>query len=127
MYNAFLADLQANDTTDSLNQDPYCDSNQNYNTFHDHHTKLKEKHLPYKFVKFENIDTRATSISHNILSNIGFIMVHGHNEGHIAHGILRLIKYRDKLYQDNKYATCLFVFWSWNETCFPQQIAIKRP
>ena len=53
MYNAFLADLQANDTTDSLNQDPYYDSNQNYNTFHDHHTKLKGKHLPYKFVKFD--------------------------------------------------------------------------
>ena len=26
-YNAFLADLQANDTTDSPNQDPDCDLN----------------------------------------------------------------------------------------------------
>ena len=67
-----------------------------------------------------NIDTRATSVSHDSLSNIVFITVHGHNEGHIAHSILRLIKYRDKLYQDNKYATCLFVFRFWNETSFPQ-------
>ena len=95
-YNAFLADLQANDTTDSPNEDPDCDLNQNYNTFHDHHFKL-EKHLI-------NIDTRATSISH---------------------GVLRLIKYRDKLYQDNKYATCIFVFRLWYKTCFTQQIAKK--
>ena len=51
-YNAFLVDLVANDTTDSLNQDPYWDPNQNYTTFHDQHTNSKEKHLPYKFVKF---------------------------------------------------------------------------
>ena len=51
-YNTFLADFLTNDTTDSLNQDPYWDPDQNYNTFHDHHTNLKEKHLPYKFVKF---------------------------------------------------------------------------
>ena len=51
-YNAFLADLQANDTTDSLNQDLYCEPNQNYNTFHDQHTKPTwPTHLPYKFVK----------------------------------------------------------------------------
>ena len=50
-YNAFLADIQANDTTDSLNQDPYYDPNQN-NTLHNQQTKPKEKHLPYKFVKF---------------------------------------------------------------------------
>ena len=48
VYNVFLADLQATDTTDSLYQYLYCDPNQNYNTFHDHHTK----HLPYKFVIF---------------------------------------------------------------------------
>ena len=51
-YNALLADLQANDTTDSLNQDPYYDPNQNYITLHNQQTKTKEKHLLYKFVKF---------------------------------------------------------------------------
>ena len=51
-YNAFLADFQANDTTDKLNQDLYCDPFQNYNTFHDHHTKLKRKTLAIKFIKF---------------------------------------------------------------------------
>ena len=35
-YNALLADFETNDITNSLNPDPYCDSNQNYNTFHDH-------------------------------------------------------------------------------------------
>ena len=44
----------------------------------------------------------------------------------ISQGILRLIKYRDKLYQDNKYATCFFAFQSWNKTCFLQQIAKKK-
>ena len=31
-----------------------------------------------------NIETRATSISQDSISNIVFITVHGHNEGHIA-------------------------------------------
>ena len=53
-YNVFLAGLQATDTTDSLYQDLYCDPDQNYNTVHDHHTKLKEKHLPYKFNEYRH-------------------------------------------------------------------------
>ena len=42
----------------------------------------------------------------------------------ISHVILRLIKYTDKFYEDNEYATCLFVFQSWNETCFPNSTRV---
>ena len=84
-YNALLADLEINDITNSLNLDPYCDPNQNYNTFHDHLTKLKEKHLPYKFVKFNKYRHKSNKW--------------------ITHGILRSIKYRDKLYMDYRRAT----------------------
>ena len=45
---ALLLDLQTNDVTTSLNHDPYCDPNLNYDTFHGHLTKLKEKYMPYK-------------------------------------------------------------------------------
>ena len=34
-----------------LNPDPLCNPNKNYDTFHDHLAKLKDKHLPYKLVK----------------------------------------------------------------------------
>ena len=44
----------------------------------------------------------------------------------ISQGILRVMKYRDELYQDNKYATCFFAIWSWNKTCFLQQIAKEK-
>ena len=82
---AFLAYLETNDITNSLDIDQYYDPNQNYNTFHDHLTKLKEKHLPCKFVKCNKYR-------------------HKSNEW-ITRGILRSIKYRDKLYMDYRRAT----------------------
>ena len=36
-----------------------------------------------------------------------------------------LIKYRNKLYQDNKYATCVLVFRSWNKTCSHNWVSVS--
>ena len=35
-----------------LDPNPYCDPNKNYNILHNYLTQMKEKHIPYKFVKF---------------------------------------------------------------------------
>ena len=46
---AYKAEMH--DTTDSLSLDLYCDPNQNYNTFHDHHTKLKRETFAIQICK----------------------------------------------------------------------------
>ena len=56
----------------------YTDPNLNYNILHDHITKMKEKHLPFKFEKFNK---------------------HKHkNNKWISFGIIRSIKTRDAMY-----------------------------
>ena len=84
-YNALLKNLTEVNIVDSLDPNPYCDPNENYNILHETLTKLKDKHLPHKFVKFNK---------------------HRHeNNKWITHGIIKSIKYRDrdKLYRDLKY------------------------
>ena len=81
-YNALLKNLTEVSIADSLDSNPYCDPNENYNILHETLTKLKDKHLPYKFVKFNK---------------------HRHkNNKWITYGIIRSIKYRDKMYRDLK-------------------------
>ena len=50
--NNFLKELQDNDIYDQLNHSLEIDPNKNYESFVEHITKIKEKHLPYRFVKF---------------------------------------------------------------------------
>ena len=63
----------------SINTNPYGDPNANNNIIQNHLTYLKNKHLPFKFVKFNKYK-------------------HKGNTWNTA-GVLRSIKYRDKLYK----------------------------
>ena len=65
-----------------LDRSPYGDPNRNYNMLHNRVKELKEKHLPYKFVKFNK---------------------HRHkNSSWITQGVIKSIRYRDKLYRELK-------------------------
>ena len=48
----FLEELQENDIYNNLNHTLEVDPNENYNKLIEHITTIKEKHLPYRFVKF---------------------------------------------------------------------------
>ena len=66
------------DISSNMNHDLSTDPNLNYNILHDHITKMKEKHLPFKFEKFNK---------------------HKHkNNKWISFGIIRSIKTRDAMY-----------------------------
>ena len=78
-YEALLSDLRNSNIMSSINTNPYEDPNANYNIIRNHLTYLKNKHLPFKFVKFN-------------------IYKHKSNKW-ITAGVLRSIKYRDKLYK----------------------------
>ena len=62
-----------------LNPDPFSNPNENYDKFHDHLTKLKDKHLPYKFIKFNKYKHKGSNW--------------------ITRGVLNSIKYRDGIYK----------------------------
>ena len=74
-YEAFLADLQACDFTTLLDHTPHGDPNHNYDKLHDKLAELKCKHLPWKLLKCNRW---------------------------ITHGVIKSIKYRDKLYRNLK-------------------------
>ena len=81
-YDALLKNLTEVSIVNSLDSNPYCDPNANYNILHETFTKLKDKHLPYKFVNFDKNR-------------------HKNNEW-ITCGIIKSIEYRDKLYRELK-------------------------
>ena len=71
-----------------MNNDLSSDPNLNYDILHDHITKMKNKHLPFKFEKFHK---------------------HKHkNSKWISFGIIRSIKTRDAMY---------LKFKRWNQQC----------
>ena len=81
-YNGLLTDLMNSDLISFLDRSPYGDPNRNYNMLHNRVKELKEKHLPYKFVKFNK---------------------HRHeNSSWITQGVIKSIRYRDKLYRELK-------------------------
>ena len=66
------------DIRSKMNNDLSSDPNLNYDILHDHLTIMKDKHLPYKFEKFNK---------------------HKHkNNKWISLGIIRSIKTRDMMY-----------------------------
>ena len=77
--NAFLAELMNSDITSQLNPDPYCDPNINYDILHKHLTELKDKHLPYRLVKFNKYKHKGNKW--------------------ITNGVLKSLKYKDRLYK----------------------------
>ena len=75
---AMLSDMDTCDISSNMNHDLSTDPNLNYDILHDHITKRKEKHLPFKFEKFNK---------------------HKHNNNKwISFGIIRSIKTRDAMY-----------------------------
>ena len=81
-YDAFLADLQECDFTTLLDHTPHGDPNQNYDKLHYKLSELKCKHLPWKLVKFNKYRHKGNRW--------------------ITHGVIKSIKYRDKLYRNLK-------------------------
>ena len=73
-----LTDMTECDISRAMNNDLSSDPNLNYDVLHDHITKMKNKHLPFKFEKFHK---------------------HKHkNSKWISFGIIRSIKTRDAMY-----------------------------
>ena len=73
-----LTDMNEYDISKKLNNDLSSDPNSNYDILHDHIAQMKDKHLPYKFEKFNK---------------------HKHkNNKKISLGIIRSIKTRDAMY-----------------------------
>ena len=81
-YEKLLNELSSCDVVSMLDPNPYCDPNKNYNTLHNYLTEMKEKHLPYKFVKFDKYRHK--------------------NSKWITHGVIKSIKNRYKLYRKLK-------------------------
>ena len=69
-YEAFFADLQTCDFATLLDHTSHGDPKQNYDKLHQKLSELKCKHLPWRFVRW------------------------------ITHGVIKSIKYRDKLYRN---------------------------
>ena len=80
VYESLLADLTGSNIMSELNPDPFSNPNENYDKFHDHLTKLKDKHLPYKFIKFNKYKHKGSNW--------------------ITRGVLNSIKYRDGIYKN---------------------------
>ena len=73
----FVQDITSSDVYNKLNQSPTADPNVNYNMLHDVIKLAKDKHMPYKTVKFNK---------------------YKHNKSiWITLAILKSIRYRDKL------------------------------
>ena len=71
--------LRNSNIMSSVNTNSYGDPNANYNIIHNHLTYFKNKHPPFKFVKFNTYKHKGNKW--------------------ITAGVLRSIKYRDKLYK----------------------------
>ena len=73
----FLHDIISSDVYNNLNQSPTADPNVNYNMLHDVIKLAKDKHMPYKTVKFNKYKHKKSTW--------------------ITLAILKSIRYRDKL------------------------------
>ena len=91
-YEAFLADLQACNFATLLDHTPHGDPNQNYDKLHYKLSELKCKHLPWKLVKFNKYRHKGNRW--------------------ITHGVIKSIKYRDKLYRNLKGAQKDSIFYT---------------
>ena len=81
-YIDIFTDLVNSDLISNLDRSPYGDPNRNYDALHKRIRELKEKHLPYKFVKFNK---------------------HRHkNSKWITQGVIKSIRYRDRLHREFK-------------------------
>ena len=63
----------------SSDRNPYCDPNVNYNVFNNHLVRLKDKHMPFKLVKFNKYRHKGSNW--------------------ITAGIMKYIKYKDNFYR----------------------------
>ena len=81
-YEGFLNDLRTSNATLALNQDPYADPNKNYDILHNHIVATKNKHTPTTYVKFNKYRHKGNKL--------------------ITQGVMRSIKYKDKLYHNLK-------------------------
>ncbi len=73
----FVHDITSSDVYNKLNQSPNADPNVNYNMLHEVIKLAKDKHMPYKTVKFKKYKHK--------------------NSTWITLAILKSIRYRDKL------------------------------
>ena len=80
--NNILADLTSTNIISRLNLNPYADLNHNYNVLRECVTDLKNKHLPYKLVKFNKYKHKGSKWTTN--------------------GKIRSLKYRDNIYRGLK-------------------------
>ena len=116
---AYVADLMNSDIISQLNQDPYCDPNINYDILHKHIPDLKDKHLPFRVVKFNKYKHKGNKC--------------------IINGALKSLKYKDRLYKQlrstdkssNLYPHLKQKFGLYNSLKFPpavsrQQIRYKK-
>ena len=78
-YGALLGELMSSNITTMLDTNPYGDPNRNFNNFHDHIMKLKERHLPVKYIKYNRHKHKRNKWTTN--------------------GIIRSIRYRDNMYK----------------------------
>ena len=54
-----------------MNIDPYCNSNMNYDILQDHLTQMKNKYLPFRYVKFDKCRHKGNKwITHRIIKSI---------------------------------------------------------
>ena len=81
-YVSLLTDFCRSDIVNDMITDPYTDPNINYEILENHVTRLKNKHLPLKTVKLKKHKHRGSKW--------------------ISRGVIRSIKYRDKLYRELK-------------------------
>lgn len=79
-YSEFLKELTTINLTSLIDQSPLANPNENYDVIHEQLSILKNKHMPYKYVKFNKYKHRKT--------------------GWITSGLIKSIKYRDKLYKE---------------------------
>ena len=78
-YGALLCELMSSNITAMLDTNPYGDRNRNFNNVYDHILKLKENHLPVKYIKYNKHKPKR----HKWIMN----------------GTIRSIRYRDNRYK----------------------------
>ena len=78
-HESLLRDIRESNIISQLDRNPYCDPNVNYNVLHNHLVKLKDKHMPFKLVKFNKYRHKGSKW--------------------ITAGIMKSIKYKDNLYR----------------------------
>ena len=62
-YGALLGEFMSSNITAMLDTNPYGKPNRNFNNFHDHIMKLKERHLPVKYIKYNKYKHKRNKCS----------------------------------------------------------------